>query len=420
MFSYRNNEFFVEDVALRSVAEAVGTPFYCYSRKTIETNFDAYRDALHGLDALICYALKANSNQSIIGLLGKRGAGADVVSEGELRRALAAGIDPSRIVFSGVAKTAPEIEFALEQDILQFNVESIPELLEINSVAERMGKTARVSFRVNPDVDAGTHEKISTGKSENKFGIPIADVRESYARAAQLPGIKVTGVDIHIGSQITRLQPYEQAFDRIANLISQLRDDGHSIETVDLGGGLGINYDEENDRAPSPADYVAVVRNKFESLGCRLILEPGRSLVGNAGILASSVVYVKTGGKSRFLIVDAAMNDFLRPSMYDAYHDIVSGTISQALTTKYDVVGPVCETGDTFARGRTLPELDPGDLIVIKGAGAYGSVMSSSYNTRPVAPEVLVDGNNYGVIRNRLDYDSMIELDQVWPEDIAD
>jgi len=411
-FSYRDGHYFAEGVSVRRISEACGTPFYCYSRAAIEARYDAYAEALEEFDALICYALKANSNQAIIKLLAARGAGADVVSEGELRRALAAGMPASKIVFSGVAKTVSEIEFALQQDIRQFNVESEPELKEISSAAVRLGKTAHIAFRINPDVDAGTHEKISTGKSENKFGVPWQSARSAYEKAAHLPGIEVCGIDLHIGSQITSLEPFAMAFARIAELADDLRKDGFTISTIDLGGGLGINYDSENDDAPTPAEYTSVVRDTMGHLGCNFIVEPGRSLVGNAGVLVGSVIYVKKSGESTFLIIDAAMNDFLRPSMYDSYHEIVGERDNhKAANVVYDIVGPVCETGDTFARQRPLPEQESGDLIIIEGAGAYGSVMASSYNTRPLVPEVLVDGDEFRIIRKRPSYDSMIGLD---------
>ncbi len=413
-FAYRDGYYHAQDVAIRHIADAVGTPFYCYSRAAIEARYDAFADALKDFNALICYAVKANSNQALIGLLAARGAGADVVSEGEMRRALAAGIPASKIVYSGVAKTVHEIEFALQQNIRQFNVESEQELRAISAAATRLKKTARVAFRINPNVDAGTHEKISTGKSENKFGIGIDNAKAAYDEARKLPGIEVCGVDMHIGSQIMTLNPFKAAFSRIAELTQELRDAGHTISTIDLGGGLGVNYDNLNDNAPTVNDYARVAKEAVGHLDCDIIVEPGRSLVGNAGVLVGSVIYTKTNGASKFLIIDAAMNDFLRPSMYNAYHTIVGGRQSNAPEEFYDVVGPVCETGDTFARKRKLPLQEAGDLIIIEGTGAYGSVMASSYNTRPMIPEVLVDGSEFRVIRRRPDYDSMIALDIPW------
>ena len=412
-FAYRDGHYYAENVSIRRIADAVGTPFYCYSRAAIEARYDALAEALHGLDALVCYAVKANSNQALISLLAARGAGADVVSEGELRRALRAGIPASKIVFSGVAKTVREIEFALTQDIRHFNVESEQELHVISATAVRLNKTARVAFRINPDVDAGTHEKISTGKSENKFGIAIERAELACGEARRLPGIEVCGVDLHIGSQIMTLGPFEAAFSRIAALTQQLRDAGHRISTVDLGGGLGIDYDRQP-TAPRVADYAAVARKAVGQLGCKIIVEPGRWLVGNAGVLVSRVIYTKSNGATNFLIIDAAMNDFLRPSMYGAQHTIVGEQASDAAQELYDIVGPVCETGDTFARKRKLPAMQPGELVVIEGAGAYGSVMASSYNTRPLVPEVLVDGDEFGIIRQRPDYESIIAQDIPW------
>jgi diaminopimelate decarboxylase len=413
-FAYRDGHYYAENVAVRQIADAVGTPFYCYSRAAIEARYDALAGSLSDLNALVCYAVKANSNQALIGLLAARGAGADVVSEGELRRALAAGIPASKIVFSGVAKTVREIEFALQQDIRQFNVESEQELLVISATAVRLNTIARVAFRINPNVDAGTHEKISTGKSENKFGVAIEKAELAYNTARDLPGIEVCGVDLHIGSQIMNLAPFDAAFSRIAELTQKLRDAGHTIATIDLGGGLGVNYDQQNDKAPTADDYAAVVKKTVGHLGCKIIVEPGRSLVGNAGVLVGRVIYTKTNGATEFLIIDAAMNDFLRPSMYSAYHSIVGERQSDAPEVLYDVVGPVCETGDTFARRRKLAVQDAGDLVIIEGAGAYGSVMASTYNTRPLIPEVLVDGDEFRVIRKRPDYDSIIALDIPW------
>ena len=414
MFAYRDGHYHAENVPVQRIADACGTPFYCYSRAAIEESYHAYKESLSEFDALVCYAVKANSNQAIISILAELGAGADVVSEGEMRRALAAGVPAEKIVYSGVAKTAREIEFALQQDIRQFNVESEQELQAISAAAQRMGRTAKVAFRINPDVDAGTHEKISTGKSENKFGIGLDISRRAYAEAAQLPGIEVCGVDLHIGSQIMNLEPFRDAFSRIAALTEQLRADGHTISTIDLGGGLGVNYNNDDDNAPTARDYAEVVRETVGHLGCRLIVEPGRSLVGNAGVLVSSVIYTKINGASKFVIIDAAMNDFMRPSIYDAYHNIVTGAQTDAPEEICDVVGPVCETGDTFARRRRFPLPDPGDLVVIEGSGAYGSVMASSYNTRPLIPEILVSGDEFRVIRERPDYDSMIALDVPW------
>ncbi len=414
-FGYSDGRYCAEEVPIRRIAASCGTPFYCYSRAAIESAYASYEAAFASHDLLICYAVKANSNQSIIGLLGALGAGADVVSEGEIRRCLAAGIPGKKIVYSGVAKTVKEIEFALRNDVLQFNVESEPELEQISATAERLGKVAMVAFRINPDIDAMTHEKTSTGKSENKFGIPWRSARQAYARAAELPGINVCSIDIHIGSQIMQLAPYQRAFSRIAKLVAQLRDDGHSIRSIDLGGGLGINYETESEAAPTPAQYAAIVDSELGGLGCRLIIEPGRSLVGHAGILVGEVIYIKQGSQSKFLIIDAAMNDFLRPSMYNAHHHIAGERNDHEESDVYDIVGPVCETGDTFAHKHKLPRQSPGDLVIIEAAGAYGSVMASTYNTRRLVPEVLVDGDEFRVIRKRPDYDALIALDDPWP-----
>ncbi len=410
-FGHKGELYYADNVPVRRIAESCGTPFYCYSRLAIETAYDAYAFAFSTHDTLICYAIKANSNQAVLRILAERGAGADVVSAGELRRALLAGMPASKIVYSGVAKTAPEIEFALSNDILQFNVESEPELHQISAVATRLGKTAHIAFRINPDIDAGTHEKISTGTSESKFGIPWESARRVYAEAATLSGVQVCGIDIHIGSQILNLGAYSQAFDRVATLVQQLRDDGHVISTIDLGGGLGISYDPDNEVAPATMQYAELVLSTVGKLGCRLILEPGRSIVGNAGILVSRVIYVKEGSNSTFLIIDAAMNDLLRPSMYNAHHNIVGERNDSGEQALYDVVGPVCETGDTFARNRKLAVQQADDLVVIESAGAYGSVMASGYNTRPLVPEVLVEDKEFRIIRARPDYDSIIGLD---------
>jgi len=416
VFAYRGDEYFAEDVRVRDLAVACGTPFYCYSRQGIEAAYRRYEAAFRGLDVAICYALKANSNQAIIRLLAKLGAGADVVSGGELRRALRAGVAPESIVFAGVAKTEPEIELALDAGIGQFNVESIPELEAIDRVASERGERASVAFRINPDVDAGTHEKISTGKSENKFGIPWRAAREAYERAAALPGIRAHGLAMHIGSQILTLDPYATAFERMAELVAGLRRDGHDIDTIDLGGGLGVPYANDQPAPPSVDAYADLVRKTLGHLDCRFVVEPGRSIVAMAGVLVSRVIYVKEGSARRFLIIDAAMNDFLRPSMYGAYHHIAPIKLNGERKVAYDVVGPVCETGDTFARGRALPEQTAGDLVAIEGAGAYGSVMASGYNTRLNVPEILVSGSDYRVIRKRPDYDSVIDLDYVWED----
>ncbi len=412
-FGYKQGEIYAEDVAISHIAAQVGTPFYCYSTETLIRHYNVFCEAFAGHDFLLCYAVKANSNQAIIKTLADQGAGADVVSEGEMRRALKAGIPAEKIVYSGVAKTEAEMTFALEQGILQFNVESEPELHQLSRIAESMGKTAAIAFRINPDVDAKTHAKISTGKSENKFGIPWTSAREIYAMAAKLPAIKIQGVDLHIGSQLADLAPFEKAFQRIITLVKDLRADGHNISILDLGGGLGIPYDRDETKPPLPLEYGQMVKKLVGHLGCKIIIEPGRLLVGNAGILVSKVIYVKDGEDRKFLIIDAAMNDLVRPSMYDAYHEIVAVKEAGRANAPFDVVGPVCETGDTFGRDRQLPIMESGDLLAIRSAGAYGAVMSSTYNTRRLIPEVLVKGTEFAITRPRPSYDDIIELDQL-------
>ncbi|MGN6146416.1 MAG: diaminopimelate decarboxylase [Mesorhizobium sp.] len=414
-FDYRDGVLHAEDVAIPDIAAAVGTPFYCYSTATLTRHFRVFSEAFAGLDTLVCYAMKANSNQAVLKTLGKLGAGADVVSEGEMRRALAAGIPADKILFSRVGKTAREMDFALQAGILCFNVESEPELELLSARATALGKTAPVSLRINPDVDAKTHKKISTGKAENKFGIPRQRAREVYRRAAELPGIRVTGIDMHIGSQITELQPFDDAFALLVDLVDMLRADGHAIDHVDLGGGLGIPYKADNNPPPLPDAYAAVVRKHVSKLGLKVMFEPGRMIVGNAGILVAEVVYVKEGDAKNFLIVDAAMNDLIRPTLYDAFHDIrpVVQPAPDAPRLKVDVVGPVCETGDYLGLDRDLPRLKAGDLIAVGTAGAYGAVQAGTYNSRLLVPEVLVDGDRFAVVRPRQTYDDLIGLDRL-------
>ena len=410
-FTYREGQLYVESVPLDKIADQVQTPVYCYSASALRQNYRTYTDHFRPENSLVCYAVKANSNQAILSMLGEMGAGADVVSEGELRRALHAGIPAEKIVYSGVAKTAREMKFALAQDIYQFNVESEPELELLNKVALAAGKQASIAFRINPDIDARTHAKISTGKASNKFGIAWSGIPEAYARAAALPGISVQGIDLHIGSQLTELAPFEQAFICLAELTERLRGEGHEISVLDIGGGLGIAYDDEGPQPPTLAEYAALANNILGGLDCRIIVEPGRSMVGDTGILLSEVIYVKQGEHDEFLIIDAGMNDLLRPSMYDAYHEILPVRPSSEEKQPYQIVGPICETGDTFARDRMLPQLKSGDLIAIMNAGAYGAVMASTYNTRPLVPEVLVDGEDVTVIRKRRSVDALIDLD---------
>ncbi len=414
-FIYRNGQLHAEDVALAEIAAAVGTPFYCYSTATLTRHFQLFTEALAPLPHLVCFAIKSLSNVAVLKVLGDLGAGMDVVSGGEYLRAKAAGVPGERIVFSGVGKTRDEMRLALEGGIRQFNVESEPELRALSEVAAAMGATAPIAIRVNPDVDARTHAKIATGKSENKFGIPIARARDVYALAASLPGIRVVGVDVHIGSQLTDLEPFELAFRKVAELTEALRADGHVIERLDLGGGLGIPYTRSNEAPPLPVDYGAMIKRTLGHLGCEIEIEPGRLISGNSGVLVSQVIYVKNGEGRDFLILDAAMNDLVRPSMYDAHHDIVAvaeppaGAPSHA----FDVVGPVCETGDTFARARDLPLLAAGDLVAFRSAGAYGAVMASEYNTRPLVPEVLVSGDQFAVIRARPSFDEILARDTI-------
>ncbi|MEN9708205.1 MAG: Diaminopimelate decarboxylase [Pseudomonadota bacterium] len=415
-FEYRDGVLHAENVDLRAIAKQVGTPFYCYSLATLTRHYQVFSQAFAGMDAMVCFAMKANSNQAVLKTFAALGAGMDVVSEGELRRALAAGVPGERITFSGVGKTKREIELALEAKIFCFNVESEPELETISAIAAARGQHAHVSLRVNPDVDAKTHAKISTGKSENKFGIPISRARAVYAHAATLPGIQVSGVDMHIGSQITDLQPFDDAFALLANFVQQLRADGHTIDHLDLGGGLGIPYRGTDD--PSnyhPERYAEIVRRHVGQLGCKLVFEPGRLLVGNAGILVTEVIYVKHGDGKQFIIVDAAMNDLIRPTLYEAHHDImpVIETKAGAPLIKADVVGPVCETGDYLAQAREMAEPAPGDLIAVMSAGAYGAVQAGTYNSRLLVPEVLVDGDRFAVVRPRGTFEELIGLDRV-------
>jgi diaminopimelate decarboxylase len=414
-FAMRNGVMHAEDVDLAGLAAEVGTPFYCYSTATLTRHYKVFDSAFSGLPHLVCYAVKANSNLAVLKTLARLGAGMDVVSEGELRRALAASVAPDKIIFSGVGKTQAEMVFALEQDILCFNVESEPELALLSEVATSQNRTARAALRVNPDVDAKTHAKIGTGKAENKFGIPIRRAREVYSEAALLPGIKITGVDIHIGSQITDLAPFDAAFGLIADFVRALRADGHALEHIDLGGGLGIPYVLwEDPESYHPERYAAIVKARLGPLNCRLIFEPGRLIAGNAGILVTRVLFVKRGEVKTFVIVDAAMNDLLRPTLYDAHHEILAvrtGQGNREITA--DVVGPVCETGDYLALSRKLPEPSPGDFLAIMSAGAYGAVQAGTYNSRLLVPEVLVRGGQYALVRPRGTYEELIGLDKI-------
>ena len=412
-FHYSHGQLHAEDVAIRTIADSVGTPFYIYSSATLERHYEVLAHAFRDLNALICFAVKANSNQAVLATMARLGAGMDVVSEGELRRARAAGVPASKIIFAGVGKMRPEMAYALEEGIFGFNVESQAELLALSEVATSLGKTAKTAIRVNPDVDAKTHAKISTGKAENKFGVPYAEARALYAEAAQLPGIKVSGIHMHIGSQITDLAPFRAAFGRLRELALALKADGIALEHLDIGGGLGVPYRGSNDVPPHPDEYAAVVRETLGDLGLKLALEPGRMIVGNAGILVTRVTYVKEGADKTFTIVDAAMNDLIRPTLYEAHHDIWPVDESQMAMApvQQDIVGPVCETGDFLAEDRALPPFAAGDLMAVMTAGAYGAVMSSTYNTRLLIPEVLVRGDQFAVVRPRPSYEALIGAD---------
>jgi diaminopimelate decarboxylase len=415
-FSMRDGVLHAEDVDLSALADAVGTPFYCYSTATIRRHYRVFTDAFAGLDTLVCYSVKANSNQAVLTTLARDGAGMDVVSEGELRRARAAGVPGERITFSGVGKTAEEIAYALDEAILCFNVESEPELAMLSAIATAKGVTARIALRVNPDVDALTHAKIATGKAENKFGIPIERARAVYRTAATLPGIAVSGVDMHIGSQITDLAPFDRAFEILAGFLDELAADGHPIDHVDLGGGLGIPYRHDDDpESYHPDRYAAIVKARLGRFGHRFIFEPGRLIVGNAGILVTSVVLVKQGEAKTFVVVDAAMNDLIRPTLYEAHHDVVvvRETDDDRPTVEADVVGPVCETGDYLAQGRSMALPHAGERLALMSAGAYGAVQSGTYNTRRLVPEVLVSGADYSVVRPRPSYEELIGLDKL-------
>ncbi len=416
-FTYRDGVMHAEDVDLTALAREVGTPFYCYSTATLDRHYRVFAEAFADVPSLVCFALKANSNQAVIATLAKLGAGADIVSGGELARALQAGVPANKIVFSGIGKTREEMAAALHAGIYCFNVESEPELRVLSEIATGLGVKAPVSVRVNPDVDAKTHAKIATGKSENKFGIPISRAREVYAEAASLPGIRVSGIDMHIGSQITELSPFDNATALLAELARDLRAAGHTIEHLDLGGGLGIPYKNDNTPPPLPAEYAEVVKKHTKGLGVKLVFEVGRMIVGNAGILVSQVIYWKQGEAKNFLIVDAAMNDLIRPTLYEAYHEILPITEPHANTpwAVADVVGPVCESGDYLALDRRLPQMKEGDLVAVMTAGAYGAVQAGTYNTRALIPEVLVREGEYAVVRPRFDAAAIIGLDRKAP-----
>ncbi|MDB4100186.1 diaminopimelate decarboxylase [Amylibacter sp.] len=412
-FIYRNGILHAEDVAITEIAAAVGTPFYVYSQATLTRHFRVFDEALNGMNHLICYAMKANSNIAILKILGDLGAGMDVVSGGEYLRAKAAGISGDKIVFSGVGKTREEMALAIKNGIRQFNVESEAELKVLNEVALSLGAIAPITLRVNPDVDAKTHAKIATGKSENKFGIPILKAQEVYSIAASMEAIDVVGIDVHIGSQLTDLEPFRLAYKKVAELTKVLRQDGHNIRRLDLGGGLGIPYESSNQSPPLPEDYAKVIHETVGDLDCEIEIEPGRLLTGNAGLMVSSVIYNKSGEGRDFMIVDAAMNDLIRPALYEAYHEIIPviESTENSETQDYDIVGPVCETGDTFANKRALTRVADGEMVAFRSAGAYGAVMASEYNTRPLIPEILVHGDQFSIIRDRPSIEAIIKRD---------
>lgn len=411
-FRIENGQLFAENVDLSQLAETIGTPFYCYSSATLERHYKLLAEAFRELDMTICYSVKANSNLAVIATLARQGAGADIVSQGELHRALAAGVPAEKIVFSGVGKTDAEMRAALQAGIAQFNVESIAELEMLSQCAQDTGHTANVALRVNPDVDAGTHEKISTGKAENKFGIAWEDAPGAFDKARQLPNINACGIDIHIGSQITDLAPFDIAFKKVRELYETLCAAGHNITALDLGGGLGVPY-EPDQSLPSPQDYAALVKTAFADLPCRLFLEPGRLIAANAGILVSSVIRTKKGQAKNFIIVDAAMTELMRPTLYDAHHEIAAVTPRAGEALQWDIVGPVCETGDFIGTNRHMPEPEAGDLLVVYTVGAYGASLGSSYNTRLAAPEILVQGDQYDIVRRRPDYDELLGLEAI-------
>ena len=412
-FTYQNGVLFAEDVPVSDIASEVGTPFYCYSTATIERHYTVLADALSDLPATICYAVKANSNQAVIRTLATLGAGADVVSDGELIRALQAGIPAHKIVFSGVGKTEAELALALEKDILQINIESVPELERLDAVAKSLRKTAPVALRINPDIDAESHDKISTGRKEDKFGIEWPLVHEVFTRAAALENVQPVGLAVHIGSQLTALEPFKNAFLKLRDMVALLRAAGHEIQRLDIGGGLGISYGVAD--VPSPAAYGRVVSDTLGDLECELIFEPGRMIVGNAGLLVTKVVYIKEGAARDFVIIDAAMNDLMRPSLYGARHEIVPVTEAEesAEMTAVDVVGPVCETGDTFATELRMPPVGQDDLLALRSAGAYGAVMASTYNSRALVPEILVKGDQYAIVRERVDIDALLRHEKL-------
>lgn len=406
-FKYVGNELYCEEVPVKKIAEEVGSPVYIYSSRTLKNHFMAFDTAFAEVPHIVCFAVKANSNIAILNLFANEGSGADIVSGGELFRALKAGVDPQKIVFAGIGKTEEEITYALDSNVLMFNVESPLELQKINEVAGKLGVKARIALRVNPDIDPKTHPYISTGLKKSKFGIGIKGALEEYQLASTLPNIEVVGIHKHIGSQITEVGPFVAALEKILNLVKQLKESGIDIKYIDAGGGLGIRYNEEE--PPHPREFGAAIMPLLKNMGCTLIFEPGRVLVGNAGILVTKVLYLKTGEAKNFVIVDAGMNDLIRPSLYDAFHKIIPVEENQANEITADVVGPICESGDFLAKDRKIPQPEPGDHLAVMSAGAYGFTMSSNYNSRPRVAEVMVDGDKYHVIRKRENYEDLIK-----------
>ena len=413
-FNYKNKTLFAENTSISKIASQIGTPFYCYSHATISRHYKVFSEAFKKTPTTVCFAVKSNSNLTVLNILAKLGAGADTVSEGEIRRSIKAGIPAKKIVFSGVGKTKDEMRYALSVGIGQFNIESFEELDDLNEVAIKMGLKAPVTFRVNPDIEAGTHDKISTGRKTDKFGVAWDKSIEIYKQAKEMQGINVIGIACHIGSQLTSLDPFKDAFKKLVTMIEELKENGHNIKTIDLGGGLGIPYESNTEPPPAPKDYADMIVETIKHLGCELILEPGRLIVGNAGILVSKVIRTKDTDHKNFVIIDAAMNDLARPSLYGAYHEIIPVKEPKDTKTKtIDLVGPICETGDTFGKDYELPPLKADDLIAMRSAGAYGAVMSSTYNSRLLVPEVLVKGDQYTVIRPRQTYDELLGLDRI-------
>ena len=405
-FQYRNNELHCEEIPVADIAKDVGTPFYLYSYATLRRHFKAFDDAFEGIRHLTCFSMKSNSNLAVLRLFVLEGGGVDIVSGGELFRALKAGVDPEKIVYSGVGKRVEDLEYALRSDILMFNVESSQEIFQLNEVADRLGKRAKIAIRINPDIDPQTHPYISTGLRENKFGIDINRSLEEYTLAAKLNNLIISGVSCHIGSQLTQVSPFVEALKKLMELIKRLEESGVQIDYLDLGGGLGITYNSEE--PPHPKEYATAIKEELDMKNLTLILEPGRVIMGNAGILVTKVLYTKTTQEKRFIIVDAGMNDLMRPSLYDSFHGIQAVKIPGGTKTKADIVGPICESGDFFAKNRDVESFEPGELMAIMSSGAYGFSMSSNYNSRPRVPEVMVKDDQHYIVRARETYEDLI------------